>query len=225
MAEGLPGGWTFDDLTGMARHVARSTHWLILDQDEAGDVAAAAMVERLYQDPPPDRTELFRAARRAVGAANDEESSYCGLDRHMARRGRDDTPPRWARYWHGGRALVSPFEERVIEEIAVVQVWRDLSPRHRETLDALVTQGNYEAARTLLGLSAGGWKKRLSAARLQARELWFWPEAPSRHWALDRPGLDPDASSRNRGLRRVARQRQAARSKSALPPQTDTASV
>lgn len=208
MAE-LPGGWSLDEIAAMARHVVNTQRGLILDREEALDVAAVAIVTRLYVDPEPSKLDLYRAARRAVGAANDSECTYAGLDRNAARSGREGTPPGWAIYWHGRTALCAPWEEDLTDRLAARQVWWALPERHQETLAALVAEGTYAGARDLLGVTHKRWEKRLSAARKRARELWFWPEEPAPRWSRDRPGLEPDSRGRNRGLGVVARKRRA----------------
>lgn len=210
MTEELPHGWTLEDLVKIARHVARSHQARILDLEEARDIAAVGVVERLYADPPPTRMDLFRAARIAVGTANQRQISFRGLDRNPTRSGRTGTPPGFAAYWHGRGALVSPWEEGLVERIATRQVLAALKPLHREALTALAEHGSYEAAAAALGLSAKGWQTRIRKARIEARTLWHWPEEPAPQWATDHPGREPDARGRNGGLW-VARRRRAAR--------------
>lgn len=206
-AEGLPGGWTLTDLTQIARYAARSQRGRIIDLEEARDVAAVAVIEALYSGSSPTRLDLFRAARDAVGTANDKEMSFCGLDKNIARSGRMGPPPRWAIYWYGQSALVSPFEEPFVERYAVRQVFAALPERDQETLNALARQGTFEGARAALGVSARSWGKRLEAARAEARALWHWPETPAPQWGLDRPTGKPDAQGRNRGLMYIARRK------------------
>ncbi|MCW2900625.1 MAG: hypothetical protein JWO67_2890 [Streptosporangiaceae bacterium] len=207
MTDGLPHGWLVDDLTVIARHVARTQRGLILDEDEARDVAAVALIERLYAAPAPSRLDLFRAARHALGAANAQEVSHRGLDRNAARSGREGTPRRFAAYWHGRGALVSPFEEGLVEHVAVEQVWRALRPRDQETLATLAAHGDYAAAAAVLDVSINSWRRRLNVARARARELWYAPEPAAPQWGTDRPGCSRDPRGRNKGLMHVARRR------------------
>lgn len=207
MTDSLPHGWSLDDLAGFARHVARTARGLIIDPAEAADIAAVALVEALFAPgPAPSTSELFRAARRAVSAANDREYSYCGLDKNVSRSGRLGTPPEFARFWGGRAALVAPFEEALVERIAARQVWAALPARHREVLWALAVYGTYAGAGSALGLSAKGFQNRIYKARLSARELWFWPDEPAGQWAPDRPG-GVNRRGLNRGLGHLARRR------------------
>lgn len=202
----LPHGFSFDDLAVISRRVARTALGLIIDRDEARDIAAVGVIERLYSGPPPSRSDLYRAAQRAVSAANDREYSYCGLDKNVSRSGRLGTPPEFARFWGGRAALVAPFEEALVERIAARQVWAALPARHREVLWALAVYGTYAGAGSALGLSAKGFQNRIYKARLSARELWFWPDEPAGQWAPDRPG-GVNRRGLNRGLGHLARRR------------------
>lgn len=200
----LPGGWTLDDLAYITRYIVHTHRPQILDTDEARDVVAVELVARLYTDPETPRQELFKAGHHALAAANGKEMAHSGLDGQEGRR------PRWAMYWRGQRALAAPFEDMVLDRIAVWQVWHELSPRHQETLSALITAGDNAAASELLGIPRSTWGVRLKYARDRARELWYWPEAPGRQWGNDFPGRGPDAKGRNRAVERLARRRRQA---------------
>lgn len=204
----LPHGYTLDDLTRIASWVARNTG-LILEIGEARDAAAIGIIERLYEEPVPTRDDLYQAARRAVNAANGRELAYCGINANPSRNGRYGLAKEYARYWHGRGALVAPFEEGVVDRLAVWQVWNALSPRHQETLWALAEYGDHATARDALGISVRAWQHRISKARIQARALWYAPETPAPQWGgTDRPGLKTDKRGRNKGMTHLARARQ-----------------
>lgn len=200
----LPHGWTLDDLVYVTRYIVHTHRPQILDRDEAHDVVAVELLTRLYAEPEPTRPELFKIGHRALAAANSKEMSHQGLD------GQEGHRPRWATYWRGARMVAAPFEDSVLDRIAVLQVWDELSPRHQETLSALIEAGDNTTAAKLLGIPRGTWGTRLKYARDQARELWFWPETPGRQWGNDFPGRGPDVKGRNRALERLARRRRKA---------------
>lgn len=206
-ASSLPHGWTLDELTEMARWVAHSQRGRVIDREEATDAAALALVERLYAEPAPTKLDLYRAARSAVDTANDREISYLGLTRKMKRDGREGMTPSFARYWGGKAALNSPFEDRLVERIAVLQVWNALSSTHRQTFNALISQGTLEAAGEMLGVQPTTFRMRLYRARQEARALWHWPEPPAEQWGRDHPGRGPSARGVNQGLERLAKKR------------------
>jgi hypothetical protein len=208
MAEELPHGWTLQDLARIARNAVSAQRGMILDWVEGRDVAASAMVEKLYAAPESTRDDLFFAARNAVNSANKLEISHCGLWTAPHRSGREGQSRNFATYWYGHDVLIGQFEDRVVDRIAALQVWSGLSERERQTLRALMTEGTYEGAATLLGISHTAWKTRLSLARRHARELWHWPEEPSRQWALDRR---VDNGRAVHGTRILAHRRRAAR--------------
>lgn len=211
----LPGGWTLDDLTALARIAARIGYGRLLDPEEATDVAAVAIVERLYADPPPSRGDLINAGCSALSNEHQRRVSFLGLTHNVARQGREGVPQGYARYWDGRRALVAPFEDDVVERLAVQQVMAALRPIDRETLTTLAEHGSYEGAWTALGITHKGWEKRIAKARRNARALWFHPdEPPAGLWGgRDRPGLAPDSKGRNRGLLHLARKRWASTKK------------
>lgn len=212
MAEELPGDWTLDRLARMANATVHRQPGLILDVEEAIDLTVIALVEKLFLEPESTADDMFNAARYALVAANAREFSFAGLDRNVARSGREGTPPGFARYWHGRPALVAPWEDELVERLAVRQLWAALPPHHRRTFQALIDHGTYEGARTSLGITSAAWLLRIQRARRAARILWSYPDPPARAWGLDRPGLGPTTQSISRGLRRVRRKRQESRS-------------
>ncbi|MCW2900427.1 MAG: hypothetical protein JWO67_2692 [Streptosporangiaceae bacterium] len=208
MAEELPHGWTLEDLAKIAGIVVRIAYGRLLDVEEARDVAACAIVERLYAEPEPMIEDLYRAGRRAVASAYGQQKSFVGIETNRSRSGREGVGREFARYWYSQGALVSPFEDAIVDRLAVKQVWDALSPRHQETLLALAEHGSHAAARAALGVTTKAWEHRLRKARIQARVFWYWPEAPGRQWGgTDRPGMDTDARGRNKGMTHLARQR------------------
>lgn len=209
----LPGGYTIESLIRISKYAARTKTALIIDRDEAVDIAACAIIERLYSDPTPTDTDLFQAARSALTAANQRERSYAGLDNNAEKKNRRelDQPPRFVTYWRSHYMLVSPFEEEIVDRIAVRQVMVELSCRNQETLRVLAEYGTYEAARAALGISKTAWNSRIERARMSARVLWYAPEEPAPQWGYDRPG----SRGRSPALERVAKKRRARRREAA----------
>ena len=208
MAEELPRGWTLEELAKIARIVVRTSPGRVIDVDEARDVAACAIVERLYAEPEPTLNDLYREARHALDAAYARQKSFRGLEMNVARTGREGVGREFARYWYSRGALVNPWEDEVVDRIALRQVWDALSPRHQETLLALAEHGSHAAARAALGVTGKAWEHRLHKARVQARVFWYSPEAPARQWGgPDRPGMNTDARQRNKGMLHLSRKR------------------
>jgi hypothetical protein len=84
-------------------------------------------------------------------------------------------------------------EDRVIERIALAQIWPCLRPAHREALLALAAHGDYGLAARALGKPYSTFKADISRARREFLKLWHEGEAPSRPWVRDRragPGTD-----------------------------------
>lgn len=209
----LPYGWSLDELSYLARLAAATQFGRILDYDEATDVAAVAIIARLYEEPAPTLDDLKHAARHAVHRANRAEARAHGWDQSDSQATGYRVRNAYGVYWHGQRLLVAPFEDDLLDRLAARQLWAALPAKHQETLAALVEGGSYPAARELLGITEPAWYQRLRAARIRARYLWYAPEAPAPQWGRDRRESTP--SGRNRGLRRAAEVRRRIRRETA----------
>lgn len=205
------GEWHIGALHNIAQKVVRIHPGLLLEHREAHDIALVAILELLEENPEADAVDLYREARHAVTAANQKEASYKGLKLEAPKPGeRIETRIRWNAYWYGQEALSDPFEEIIVERIAARQVWDALTAHNRQTFFALISQGTYEGAEAYLGLTKKQFSGRISKARKQARQLWFSPEPPARHWARDYPGQGHTSGRENIARRRVTAKKKAA---------------
>lgn len=104
-------------------------------------------------------------------------------------------------YWRGGERLqVSPFEDWIVERLAVCQVYWALSARDQEILLA-------EAWDLDHGYTVQSWRSVLMGARKRARRLWFNPESTPAHYA---PRKTPTRQARHdREYRRRLNERRA----------------
>jgi hypothetical protein len=135
------------------------------------DVAYGAAVEALLageRDP-------LAAARDGITYASLAERHHHGIV-EAARGG--GVSRAFARFWNGARVLESPFEDRIVEELAVRQILAILNPRWRQIL---VDYANGEPVS----------QQRLSDARAAFREWWFEGETPGRLYGRDRGGHVP----------------------------------
>lgn len=204
----LPGGWTLEQVARIARWVVRHQRGLIIEREEATDLVATALIERIYSKPPATEDDLFHAAQHALSTANAREMSYKGYDVNASKTGKLTMPRGYATYWYGKTAMASPFEDKLVEKLAARQLWGGLSYRDQETLRTLMETGTNEAAQAALGITKSAWFTRLWRARLAGRTLWHYPEEPSKHWGRDHPGVKPPPRGRIGSLAVLARRRQ-----------------
>jgi DNA-directed RNA polymerase specialized sigma24 family protein len=185
-------GYTLDGLTRMAHFAARHRkpwHYGV-ELSVRYEVAWAAIAEHLYAaEQPPTSADLVRAAWEAIRQHADSRRQFLGL----AHDGPDGPGRNFERYW---RAVAGPAdgpEERLIERLALTQIWPHLTPASRDALTALAVHGDYQRAAAALGISYKAFVSRISEGRRQFLALWHDGEIPSRPWVRDRragPGTD-----------------------------------
>jgi len=120
------------------------------------DLAWSAIVEHLYaSEKPPSRRDLIHTGMTAISNWFVSEARTHGVN--PSQRGRTTEPGvNFERYWHVfARPTPSP-EERIVEHLALAQVWHTLSPRVRGVFGALAVHGEYHQA-------AGSLSKTLSS--------------------------------------------------------------
>jgi hypothetical protein len=185
-------GFTLDRLERLSHFAARRKLWHHgLELAERKEVAWAAMSEHLYAcDEPPTVGELINAAWEAI-------AKHIGSHRQFLGHNTDDPDggirPAFDRYWRHVAGPASGPEERIIERIALAQIWPHLRPVHREALAALAAHGDYAQAAEAMGESYVTFKSQVSRARREFLALWHEGETPSRPWVRDRragPGTD-----------------------------------
>lgn len=205
--DGLRWGYVLADLERAARMAASTTRGLVGDFTDRYDEAFSAAAEYLYaaEEWMPER-DLFRAARDALQIERDSLKSLHGA------KWRADTgltafsAPMFVRYWHAAPAP-SP-EHRVVERVALAQIWPALTPRQQEAVATLAAFGNQTDARAAFGSST--FRNRLMLARRRFLELWHEGEKPSGVWARDR-----HATTRTLQQRLAQRRRYAAKTRGA----------
>jgi DNA-directed RNA polymerase specialized sigma24 family protein len=185
-------GYTLDSLTRMAHFAARRRKpWHRgVELSARYEVAWAAIAEHLYAaEEPPTSADLVRAAWEAIRHHADSRRQFLG----RAHDGPDGPGRNFERYW---RAIAGPAdgpEERLIERLALAQIWPHLTPANRDALTALAVHDDYRDAAAALGIPYSTFKSRISEGRRQFLALWHDGETPSRPWARDRragPGTD-----------------------------------
>lgn len=163
-----------DRLTRAALRLDRwSTHI-----DERGAAIRFGIIEHLATvEEPPSRLELLNAGKAASDAHMLAELRTHGYDRTHPERGGASSSG-FVRYWEP--AARTPFEERVVERVALAQVWPSLSLSQRQAVMALALSEDYEAAIGHLGVRRGTFAARLHHGRQAFAELWHEHETPRR---------------------------------------------
>jgi hypothetical protein len=185
-------GYTLDSLTRMAHFAAchRKPWHQGIELPVRFEVAWAAIAEHLYAaQEPPTSADLVRAAWEAIRAHADSRRQFLG----RAHDGPDGPGRNFERYW---RAVAGPAdgpEERLVERLALAQIWPHLTKANQDALTALAAHDDYQRAATALGIPYKTFVSRISEGRRQFLALWHDGEAPSRPWVRDRragPGTD-----------------------------------
>ena len=90
------------------------------------------------------------------------------------------------KYWHLSTRPADGPEERIVERIALTQIWAALSPRLRDAFTALAVHDDYGRAAAAVGKTRDQYNSQLSYARRVFLALWHEHETPSRPWGHDR---------------------------------------
>lgn len=172
-------GYTLADLDTIARHAVKAARGKGGSYRDRYQTAWSAIAETLCAatDRPEPRA-LREAGWNAVNRLVDDRR------RHSGRAPGGAVRPSFARYW---TPVHSPsIEDRVIESVALRDILTTLTPQQRRAVTALACTGNdHQAAASMLGLTAGGFKALLNRARASFLEMWHEGETPSRHWRRD----------------------------------------
>jgi hypothetical protein len=170
-----------DELTSAAVHNER--FYQSRDHTERMELAWSAIVEHLYaSEEPPTRHELLFAGMSGIGRHFKEEQRHHGIPQD---RSRYDFGVNFERYWETfGRPTPSP-ENRIVERVALEQIWSALTPTARSTFTALAAWDDYELAAKSVDRTRGQFYSQVSYSRRVFLELWHDGETPSRPWGHD----------------------------------------
>jgi hypothetical protein len=178
-------GYTLHELGQIARRATVYCRWGDrFPLPERFEIAWAGVIDYLAGcDSAPDSFEVYKAGMRAIGRASDRE-----LREHGAARGDGGlvAMPRFGIYWLPKTGPAA--DTRVVERVALWQIWEVLRPLHQMALLALAAHGDYAAAAQAAGYPYTSFTSLVSDARAEFLALWHEGEAPSRIWAADRHG-------------------------------------
>jgi hypothetical protein len=200
----LKHGYTLADineLTSVAVHNERFHTYR--DHAERMDIAWSAIVEYLYASvEPPTRRDLLREGMDAISSFFRSEMRHRGIPQD---RSRYDFGVNFERYWETfSRPTPSP-EERIVERIALAQVWESLTHTARATFTALAAWGDYELAAKSVDKIPRDFYYQVSYSRRMFLRLWHDGETPSRPWGHDRRRTNKEVTPRSTA--KIIRQR------------------
>lgn len=213
-------GYTMADINKLTMIAVLRDNWHRgMDLRERQDLAWSAIVECLYsQDEPPSRHVLIQAAQVAIDlhVKSDRSTHGISVQNSYAKSGQNmwaEMPNFWRFWWTQANHTQGP-EERVVDRLALWQIWTQLAPGSQRVLLALAIHDDHRLAAQSLGISQSTYQSRLCAARRAFYALWHEGEQPSRLWAHDfRGGRKTENRSiasaiiRRRASRRASRQR------------------
>lgn len=188
-------GYTPRDLDRLARRSILMDRWPAADIDERYDrVLHAITVTVLTADDPPDPRELVRLGLRASNRHVELEMRHSG----WTPTGGMGSAPGYLRHWQAtGR---TPWDERVVERIALTQIWRHLTLAQRQALWVLADLGDYQATAQALDLAWPALAGRLHKARRTVYALWHEHETQPRRRRRDKRVLTRSGTWRGRRL-------------------------
>jgi hypothetical protein len=179
-------GYTIADLEKIAKiSVARDVWNQAIPPADRFDLSFSGMAELLYgSEEPPTLNDLYNAAYAAVrrdAQSNRSAHGISNVDVHAP------APNFWRYWWEQARHTQGP-ETRVIDRVALQQIFVTLSPRFQRVLLALAAHDDHDKAAAALGITRSTYNTDLSDARRAFYRLWHEGETPSRLWAADRRG-------------------------------------
>lgn len=176
-------GYRLDDLHALAQRAAReAARWRYLPYGERYDLAWSAIAETIYaSDTRPRPHELIAAGWQAID--RDVLARYQMRGEVIGDAGA--LRPRFAAYWWSQGSPSRSHEDRIVESVALRQIWGRMSEGRRRALVALAVHEDYETAAGMLGISYDAYKTKIRRARRDFFVLWHEGEEPSRVWGRD----------------------------------------
>lgn len=177
-------GYSAADIYDLAVLAVRTDRWrptlLWAERVEAAwSAIACALVE---EQNLPSRRDLVIIARDASADVIDGNMRHRGIDKRAATFG--ERRVNFDRYWF--RLPGTPLADRVVDDVALSQIWPCLAPGMQEALIALVVHGDYAVAAESLGLKYYTFCARVRHARLAFLRYWHEGEVPSSIWGRDK---------------------------------------
>lgn len=143
--------------------------------DRYAAIHHAITVHLLTATEPPTRRNLINTGLHASNQYIADEMHHHGYDRRNPNTG-NHTLPGFLRYWQ--HTSHSPWDERLIDAIALTQIWPLLTPLQQQALTALALTDDHQAAASALGVPWPTYAARLRNARRAVAALWHEHETP-----------------------------------------------
>lgn len=178
-------GYSFDDIDHLARIVVALRHrsqTAASLEDLLADVRFAIIEHLATSEELPERTDLLGVGHAAAQRYVRQEMQTHGVQKTDRIRGNGEggfgSLPGFQRYWQaGGR---TPLDERVVERIALRQIWPLLPLKEQQAVMARAITGDHQDAARTLGVSLDYYWRLLRAGRRRAAALWHEHETPRR---------------------------------------------
>lgn len=179
-------GYSLRQVNGLAVHAAKLCNWVNgMEMTHRAETAWSAIVEHLQlSHTRPEETELIAIAWKEMKRRHYQDLRTHGLggqDRSMVSRA-------YLRYWTSESAPTHSHEDRIVDTLALAQIWPRLTQTQRDVLRALAQHDDRSRAARSLGMTRDRFNTALSRARTAFREFWHEHETPSKTWGADRPG-------------------------------------
>lgn len=172
-------GLDLNDLNAAVSIAIRISGRVAGDPAERFDIAWCGAAEHLYSSPDRlTRRDLVNAASRALDRAMESDQACHGVARSdRGAGGHRGSAPRFAAYW--APLVSSSAEDRVVESLALVQVWPLLAAGERQALAALAAYGGDGAsAAESLGMSLHTFYAAITRGRTRFKREWLGGETP-----------------------------------------------
>lgn len=179
-------GFSVDHLHVLAKMAVNRAWSQAADYPDRIEAAWSGICEHLCAvADPPQPWDLIHAGRAAVDQMAKDELRHHGTRHRDAYEG-PGSARNFLRYWWDQGVPAASCENRVVDAVALQQIWPRLSARHREALTALAAFEDYRAAAASMGITPGTFKVHISKARQAFLAMWHEGEQPSRVWGTDR---------------------------------------
>jgi hypothetical protein len=199
--DGVLWGYTMRDLERATRMaLARNVGVSAFARAERYDIAWSAIALTVCEaTEKPTLSDLASAGWYAIAEARSTEMRHHGVD---STRRIGETRRSFATYWRP--TVATSHEERVVERVALGQVWPRLTDAQRDHLTALAVHGTATAAAAAMGRGHSAFHKTARAGRNEAKRLWWGDETPVT-WGRDRRGGADSRGSWTQVRRRIRR--------------------
>lgn len=168
-------GLTLDNLDHLSRLAVLRCRSHYLSPGDLYMLAYEAItVAVLEAETAPDNAGLIEAGQRGILRESSAQVHHHG----MYSADRTASAPRFTSYWRHIAGATPSAEERIIERVALSQIWPLLTDGERDALSALAVTGTRAAAAQALKITTGTLNQRLRGARVRAHRLWHEHETP-----------------------------------------------